>query len=173
VATTDPAADPSSGSGAAAAPLDLNRMPASAPEFYAGIVSVQGTPDARAEIKATKSAPALTDERADESTKGYGPQDQARDTTRQIITLWLIGLFCVLIVMSFVALFIVGLKSPGGFDDAFFMKLKTLLDVLLGPVITLLSSAIGFYFGYQQATSVARNDAARTQAGLTGPPGGK
>ena len=33
--------------------------------------------------------------------------------------------------------------------------LKTLLDVLLGPVIALLSSAIGFYFGSRQAAAEA------------------
>lgn len=89
----------------------------------------------------------------EESSTSYSPRDQAQDNARQTITLWLIGLFSVLIVMSFVALFIVGLKSQEGFNEKFFQHLKTLLDVLLGPVITLLSSAIGFYFGYQQGTT--------------------
>lgn len=87
-------------------------------------------------------------EQGSDKAPTYAPRDRAQDSARQIITLWLIGLFCVLITLAFAALFMVGLKS--GFNDDFFTKLKSLLDVLLGPVITLLSSAIGFYFGYQQ-----------------------
>jgi hypothetical protein len=87
-------------------------------------------------------------EQGSDKAPTYAPRDRAQDSARQIITLWLIGLFCVLITMAFAALFMIGLKS--GFNDDFFTKLKSLLDVLLGPVITLLSSAIGFYFGYQQ-----------------------
>ena len=89
----------------------------------------------------------------------YAPRDRAQDSARQIITLWLIGLFCVLIVLAFAALFMIGLKS--GFNQGFFEKLKSLLDVLLGPVITLLSSAIGFYFGYQQGAGTLNKDAPR------------
>lgn len=98
----------------------------------------------------------------------YAPRDRAQDSARQIITLWLIGLFCVLITLSFAALFMVGLKS--GFDDEFFKKLKSLLDLLLGPVITLLSSAIGFYFGYQQGVGTSGRDAAKQ--GAVRKPGG-
>ena len=86
----------------------------------------------------------------------YAPRDRAQDSARQIITLWLIGLFCVLIVLAFAALFMIGLKD--GFNQGFFEKLKSLLDVLLGPVITLLSSAIGFYFGYQQGAGTLNKD---------------
>ncbi|HRH88052.1 MAG TPA: hypothetical protein PLO41_14475 [Rubrivivax sp.] len=93
----------------------------------------------------------------------YSPQDKARDDTRQTIALWLIGLFCTIVVLCFTALFMIGLRSKEGFDQQFFTNLKTLLDVLVGPVITLLSAAVGFYFGNQQALV---NAAAK--AGTTG-----
>jgi hypothetical protein len=107
-------------------------------------------------------------------TDGYSPQDKARDDTRQTITLWLIGLLCAIVVLSFTALFMIGLRSKDGFDQSFFTNLKTLLDVLLGPVITLLSSAVGFYFGYQQATiNATRPGGAGSAPGGTGPQGTK
>ncbi len=78
----------------------------------------------------------------------YNP-DVFRDVTRQTITLWLIGLFCTIVVLTFVALFARG-ASTGFTNKDFFSELKQILDVLVGPVITLLASAIGFYFGYKQ-----------------------
>ena len=72
-----------------------------------------------------------------------------KDLTRQTITLWLIGLLCAIVALTFVALLARGAAS-GFRDQQFFHELKQVLDVLLGPVITLLASAIGFYFGYKQ-----------------------
>lgn len=106
--------------------------------------------------KASSDATKELGEQASDREQKYAPQDRARDSARQIITLWLIGLFCVLITLAFAALFMIGLQS--GFNQSFFEKLKTLLDVLLGPVITLLSSAIGFYFGYQQGAGTLNKD---------------
>lgn len=80
--------------------------------------------------------------------RSYDP-DSSRDGTRQIITLWLIGLLCAIVGLTFVALFARG-ASTGFTDKEFFHELKQVLDVLVGPVITLLASAVGFYFGYKQ-----------------------
>jgi hypothetical protein len=99
---------------------------------------------------------------AEDKTPTYAPRDRAQDSARQIITLWLIGLFCVLIILVFAALFMIGLKN--GFNKDFYEKLKAVLDVLLGPVITLLSSAIGFYFGYQQGSGSLNKDNVRESA---------
>ena len=79
--------------------------------------------------------------------------DESRDATRQTITLWLLGLLCAIVALSFVALFARG-ASTGFTDKAFFSELKQVLDVLVGPVITLLASAVGFYFGYKQGPNV-------------------
>lgn len=80
--------------------------------------------------------------------QNYDP-DSSRDSTRQTITLWLIGLLCAIVALTFVALFARG-ASTGFSDKEFFHELKQVLDVLVGPVITLLASAVGFYFGYKQ-----------------------
>ncbi len=93
-------------------------------------------------------------ERAQSAATERSSQEKAKNDTRKTIALWLVGLFCTIVVLSFTALFMVGLKSPGGFDTVFFDKLKGLLDVLVGPVITLLSSAIGFYFGQQSSSGI-------------------
>lgn len=84
----------------------------------------------------------------------YNP-DESRDTTRQTITLWLIGLLCAIVTLTFVALFARGAAS-GFAGDAFFDDLKKVLDVLVGPVITLLASAVGFYFGSKQGESAGQ-----------------
>lgn len=82
--------------------------------------------------------------------------DQSRDATRQTVTLWLIGLLCAIVGLTFVALFARG-AATGFTDKEFFHELKQILDVLVGPVITLLASAIGFYFGYKQGELGQRN----------------
>jgi hypothetical protein len=84
-----------------------------------------------------------------EESKHYD-HERSRDGTRQIITLWLIGLLCVIVAFAFVALFARG-ASSGFTDRQFFLELKQVLDVLVGPVITLLASAVGFYFGSKQS----------------------
>lgn len=81
----------------------------------------------------------------------YNP-DASRDTTRQTITLWLIGLLCAIVVLTFVALFASG-ASVGFTGKEFIEGLKAVLNVLVGPVITLLASAVGFYFGSKQGES--------------------
>jgi hypothetical protein len=135
-------------------PIDLSH-PDAADEVFKVYAARTGADLGLVEARAKTSAESETDDNPtiDEVDKGYPLRDQAQDSARQTITLWLIGIFAVLIVLSFVALFVGGLKSKGGFDKDFFANLKTLLDVLLGPVITLLSSAIGFYFGYQQGST--------------------
>jgi hypothetical protein len=97
----------------------------------------------------------------DVQTKPYDNL-QARDRTREIVTLWLIGLLCVIVVLSFVGLFARGMYHR--FDEDFFKELKQVIDVLVGPVITLLSSAVGFYFGYQQG---AANEKSNTSDSTT------
>lgn len=94
--------------------------------------------------------------------RSYDP-DSSRDGTRQTITLWLIGLLCAIVGLTFVALFARG-ASTGFTDKEFFRELKQVLDVLLGPVITLLASAVGFYFGYKQGelSDQARNNKSPT-----------
>jgi hypothetical protein len=67
---------------------------------------------------------------------------------REIIAVWLIGLLCAVVGLAFVAL----LADPQvEAADKRFQHLKSLLDVVLGPVVTLVSSTIGFYFGTQLA----------------------
>ena len=78
-------------------------------------------------------------------------EEESRNATRQTIALWLVGLLCVIVGLTFTALFARGASSGFGHPE-FFRELKQVLDVLLGPVITLLASAVGFYFGYKQGS---------------------
>lgn len=86
--------------------------------------------------------------------------DRSRDATRQTITLWLIGLLCAIVSLTFVALFARG-SATGFTHPSFFSELKQVLDVIVGPVITLLASAIGFYFGYKQGELTEQAKSAR------------
>lgn len=97
-------------------------------------------------------APELSEAKILERPYKYDPEE-SRDTTRQTITLWLIGLLCAIVVLAFVALFASGV-AVGFTGPTFFDGLKKILDVLVGPVITLLASAVGFYFGSKQGESV-------------------
>lgn len=79
--------------------------------------------------------------------------DQKDQRTREIIAIWLIGLLCTLVGLTFTAFF---LTYESMVPDKRFENLKSLLDVLLGPIITLLSSVIGFYFGSRTAQTTAK-----------------
>lgn len=88
----------------------------------------------------------------------YNP-DESRDTTRQTITLWLIGLLCAIVSLTFASLLA---KELGVVSAQFFDDLRKVLDLLVGPVITLLASAVGFYFGSKQSEAAA-SAAARSE----------
>ena len=103
-----------------------------------------------AKPKDEKSAPEFSGANVYETK--YNP-DEAMGETRQTITLWLIGLLCAIVGLSFVAVFARG-AATGFTHPEFFREFKQVLDVLVGPIITLLASAIGFYFGYKQGELV-------------------
>ncbi len=86
------------------------------------------------------AAPVLSQARVDPS---YDP-DKYRDATRSYIAYWLLGLLTAVVVFSFGALLF--FKK----DTLTFIDLKSLLELLLGPIVALVSAATGFYFGSQQ-----------------------
>lgn len=73
---------------------------------------------------------------------------------REIIAVWLIALLFLIICLAFTAVF---LDDDPTMLDKRFQHLKSLLDVIIGPVATLLSSAIGFYFGMQVSQGRTEN----------------
>jgi hypothetical protein len=77
------------------------------------------------------------------SSKPYNP-DEFRDNARKRITYWLLALLTVLFVGAFVSLFVIEGQPQ-------FEQLKALLEILLGPLVALVSAATGFYFGAQSA----------------------
>lgn len=79
---------------------------------------------------------------------GDAGDQQSQRGMREIITVWLLGLLCAVVALAFTALF---LDSDAAQQKERYTHLKSLLDVLVGPVVTLLSSVIGFYFGTQAA----------------------
>ncbi|MFC3379546.1 hypothetical protein ACFOLJ_27385 [Rugamonas sp. CCM 8940] len=90
-----------------------------------------------ATVAAGTAAPSLQSP----SEKGYDPS-QYQDKTRSYIAYWLLGLLTVIELCGFLMLFAV--KEPT-FDN-----LKSILEILFGPVVALVSAATGFYFGAQQ-----------------------
>lgn len=69
-------------------------------------------------------------------------------TMRETLALWLVGLLCAVVALAFTALL---LDQDSALLDQRFKLLKSLLDVLVGPIVTLLSTVLGFYFGTQAA----------------------
>lgn len=74
-------------------------------------------------------------------SKSYDPE-QFRDQARKRITYWLLVLLTLLVIFAFVGLFLIEGKPT-------FEHLKNLVEMLLGPIIALVSAATGFYFGAQ------------------------
>lgn len=105
--------------------------------------SPEGAEVLDATVSADEEAPALR--RYTENS--YDP-DKSRDTTRSLIAYWLLGLLTAVVVFSFAALLLVG---PLNFEH-----LKSLLELLLGPIVALVSAATGFYFGSQQSSNSKR-----------------
>ena len=84
----------------------------------------------------------------------YDP-DQSRDTARARITYWLLALLTFLVICTFAAMYLVLDTKPT------FEQLKVMIELLLGPLVALVSAATGFYFG---AGSIRNNGSSRTDA---------
>lgn len=77
------------------------------------------------------------------SSAPFNP-DKDREQARKGITYWLLALLTALFIVSFIAF--ATLKADPTFD-----QLKSLVELLLGPLVALVSAATGFYFGAQSA----------------------
>ena len=76
------------------------------------------------------------------------------ETTRQWVAFVLLALLAVIVIVAFVALFqINGAAAVPATDDnkADAERLMSLMNVVFGPVVTLFSSVVGFYFGARTA----------------------
>jgi hypothetical protein len=87
-----------------------------------------------ATLSAEQAAPSL-----EAPSIRYDPE-QSRDKARALITYWLLGLLTMLFVATFITYWLMPDKSD-------FANLKSLLEVLISPLIVLVSAATGFYFG--------------------------
>lgn len=76
----------------------------------------------------------------------HARNSQSNRGMRETIGSWLITLLCVIVSLIFVC-WIIGIKSENPKENLAY--LKQIIDVVLSPVLTLLSSVIGFYFGSQ------------------------
>jgi hypothetical protein len=91
-----------------------------------------------ATVDAGKPAPGLS---TPEVAGNYDP-GRYQDATRSYIAYWLLGLLTLMVVGGFGMLLIVPEVT---FDD-----LKSILELVFGPIVALVSAATGFYFGAQQ-----------------------
>lgn len=88
--------------------------------------------------------------------------ETADDRTRRGVSFWLLALLTFLLIISFLATFVINInygtynfKIKGGVFEynakeqaEFFLKV---LNIVFGPVVTLVSSVVGFYFGARTA----------------------
>ncbi len=74
------------------------------------------------------------------------PYDPLRyhDATRSYIAYWLLAILTLLVIGGFALPFWTTTAIP-------FANLKSVLDLVFGPIVALVSSVTGFYFGSQQA----------------------
>ncbi|MCW5773291.1 MAG: hypothetical protein KIT16_16745 [Rhodospirillaceae bacterium] len=82
----------------------------------------------------------LVDEIAQPTTKPYDPAKE-RETRRGWIAMLLIALLIGIVIFGFVTLWF----GPGGKLTA--AELKDFLAILIGPVVGLVGTVAGFYFG--------------------------
>lgn len=73
--------------------------------------------------------------------------------TRNVIANWLLVLLAAIVVVAFVALFSINYYAHAGdaTAEAAAKRLMDLMNVVFGPVVTLFSSVVGFYFGARTA----------------------
>jgi hypothetical protein len=74
--------------------------------------------------------------------KPENPTDKARKN----IAYWLLGILTGIVIASFLLL-LWALRSGQGSIDDNFKNISGLLNIIYGPVVTLVGSAVGFYFG--------------------------
>lgn len=79
-----------------------------------------------------------------ESPKEVYDPEKTRDLARANITYWLLALFTLLVVFAFGSLYAIEGRPT-------FEHLKSLVELLLGPLVALVSAATGFYFGAHSA----------------------
>lgn len=93
-----------------------------------------------ATVTANAAAPALESP----SESGYDPL-RYQDATRSYIAYWLLSLLTIMVVGGFAMLFAVPSMT--------FENLKSILELVFGPIVALVSAATGFYFGAHQLGS--------------------
>jgi hypothetical protein len=97
-------------------------------------------------------APQAIEGNLDLELKDYDPRPQ-HDAARRYIAYWLLALLTTLIVCTFggFVLFICLSATKPTFTD-----FKSLVELVLTPLLTLVSAATGFYFGSQHSKSSAK-----------------
>lgn len=80
-------------------------------------------------------------------TEPYNPE-RWHSLARRNIAYWLLAILSLLVVLTFIPLY--WILFTGG-DDRDFAPLMSILNIVFGPVVTLVGSATGFYFGAQSA----------------------
>ncbi len=76
--------------------------------------------------------------------------ENADTKTRRIVSYLLLALLSAVVFAAFIALFII--NDGAGKDDAQdAARLMQLMNIVFGPVVTLFSSVVGFYFGARTA----------------------
>jgi hypothetical protein len=119
--------------GAAPKPVDAPKDPEAAPKPE-DVPKYPKTADNKdiVEHEAPKSQPYSPAE------KRYDPEP-ARDEARKWLAFTLVWLLCGVVGASFLLLWIL--------ESASFANLKALIELVLAPVVALVGSATGFYFG--------------------------
>lgn len=71
----------------------------------------------------------------------YDPEPQ-REIIRGKIALWLLGMLAVVLLLTFISMW-AGMNAE---------VLRTVLTIIFGPLVTLVSAATGFYYGSRSSS---------------------
>ncbi len=90
------------------------------------------------------------------------PTEASDSKTRNVIANWLLVLLAAIVIVAFTDLFLINASAPASATIATeaAKRLMDLMNVVFGPVVTLFSSVVGFYFGARTAQEGANAQAA-------------
>lgn len=93
------------------------------------------------------------------------PTSSADSPIRKWVSYWLLALLAAVVIAAFIQLFTINGSLPAdnstnsimADNEADSARLMSLLNIVFGPIVTLFSSVVGFYFGARTAREGTSN----------------
>lgn len=118
-----------------------------------GLASEAASPQPIGSMESNKAHESVLEDAVpgEEDPKGLiepklNPPPNHEDVSRRCIAYWLLSILSGIVVIAFLIFFIMLCKQ----NDVSFKEFRSLIELMLTPILTLVSAATGFYFGSQK-----------------------